>query len=257
MAKVFAIVMNKGGSGKSSLAVNLGSQLSLKRYRVLIIDMDEQRNVLLSFRQNKNTEKSIREFLLGKATLEEVAINVSTGLDVINGPNAGFSLEVGVRKSTKKDPIFTLKNRLDNIRSRYDYIIIDTPPHFGFETTLGMVASDQLIIPFIPDYYGSSALVDSLNEIEGLQKTYHPELKINCVVPFKVVKISKNHKKTINECIEFLEMKKINIAKTRVWNTTDSINSLYDEYRPPALSRKTNKLKYVYKKLMTEVLQNE
>jgi chromosome partitioning protein len=221
----------------------------------LVIDLDEQRNVLLTFQEDKNSQKDITDFLLNGAHLKDVIINVSTGLDIINGPKAGTDLEFDIREKVEKNPLMILKEKLKENKHHYQFIFIDTAPNFGFPTALGMVAADEILIPFKPDMYGSSSLIDTLNEVENLKKSLNPELKINKIIPVLVDKRSKHHKKTIEECEEFLNKSGLKMSKVKVWETKDGINTLFEENRPPILSRRSNKLKQVYKNLAQEVIQ--
>lgn len=254
MTRVFATVMSKGGSLKTSITVNVASQLSLKGYKVLVIDLDEQCNVLLSFQRGKSG-KNVTDFLVNDEKLDNVIVNVSTGLDVINGPDSGFILESEIRKKKSQNPLLILKEKIEQIKGKYNFIFLDTPPSLGFPTGLSLVACDEILIPFHPEIYGAAGLLKTINQVEDLKKSLNPDAKIKKIIPVKVDKRSKNHKKTLNECQEFLTQKGLELSKVKVWDTKDGINSLFEESRPPALSRKTNKLKQVYKNLSLEVIQ--
>ncbi|MGG0476193.1 ParA family protein [Priestia aryabhattai] len=254
MTRIFSTVMNKGGSLKTSITVNIASQLSLKGYKVLVIDLDEQCNVLLSF-QRKNAPHNINDFLVNNREIEDVVVNVSTGLDVINGPNSGFTLESEIRKKKKENPLFILEEKLEEIKGKYNFIFLDTPPSLGFSTALALVACNEILIPFHPELYGSSGLLKTIEQVEELKKSLNPDARIKKVIPVKVDKRSKYHKKTIEECEEFLSQKGLELSKVRIWDTKDGINSLFEESRPPILSRKYNKLKQVYKNLTLEVVK--
>lgn len=157
-------------------------------------------------------------------------------LYIINGPVSGIDLEMDVREKVKKDPLLILKEKLKQVQEQYDYIFIDTAPNFGFPTAIGMVAADEVLIPFKPDMYGASSLIDTLKAVDELKRSFNPDLKIKKVIPVLVDKRSKHHKKTIEECEGFLEQTGIEMSKYKVWETKDGINSLFEENRPAILS---------------------
>lgn len=256
MGKAFCVTMNKGGSLKTSLVVNLGSFLSTKGYRVLLVDLDEQQNVLLSFQQEKS-ESDIMDWIVDDIDFKEVKVNVSTNLDVVSGPYSSYEFEYEIKERVTENPLYLLKDKLTTIKDDYDFIFLDTPPSLNFCTSLGLVASDELLIPLNPEYYGSAGLIKTLKQIEDLRASVNPECRINRVIPSRVDKRSKYHKKTITDCKEFLDSIGIKMSKTIIWDTKDSINSLYEESLPPTLSRKANKLKRVYSNLAFEVIRDE
>lgn len=256
MAKVFSVVMNKGGSLKTSIVVNLGAFLSTKGYRVLLVDLDEQQNVLLSFQQEK-ADSDIMDWLVDDVDFKEVKVNVSSNLDVITGPYSSYEFEYEIKERVSEDPLFLLKEKLTTIKDDYDFVFLDSPPSLNFCTSLGLVASDELIIPLNPEYYASAGLIKTLKQIEDLRTSVNPDCKINRVIPSRVDKRSKHHKKTLKDCKEFLDSNGIKMSKHIIWDTKDGINSLYEESLPPALSRKTNKLKRIYSNIGFEVIRDE
>lgn len=254
MVKVFTIVMNKGGCLKTSIATNLGGQLSLNRQRVLLIDLDEQQNVLLTFQQKK-TKYDVIDWLTEGADFNDIKVNVSTGLDVINGPSSTYLLEKKIKEMKRQKPLDILKEKIQEIKNDYDYIVIDTPPSFSFSTSMGMAAADDLIVPFQPEMYGSVGLIKTINQINELKTSVNPNVQIKRVVPTKIDKRSKHHKATLKQCKEFLDKNGIVMSINKIWDTKDGINSIFEESRPPVLSRRSNKLKQVYKNLTREVVK--
>ena len=254
MARVFTTVMNKGGCLKTSITANLSAQLSLKGYKVLIIDLDEQQNVLLTF-QKKKAEKTITDWLLNDNSFEDVFVNISTNLDVISGPDSGYILEKNIRGKMKQNPLLALKEKINGIGDRYNFIFLDTPPSLGFSTALGLVAANEILVPFQPELYGAAGLIKTIKQVEDLRKSLNPEARIKKVIPTKVDKRSRNHRQTIEQCEQFLSNNGLEMSKVKIWDTKDGINSLFDESRPPVLSRKHNKLKQVYSNLTMEVIK--
>lgn len=254
MARVFTTVMNKGGCLKTSITANLSAQLSLKGYKVLVIDLDEQQNVLLTF-QKKKAEKTVTDWLINDDDFDDVFVNVSTNLDIVTGPESGYLLEKNIREKRKQNPLLILKEKINEIGDRYNFIFLDTPPSLGFPTGLGLVAANEILVPFQPEMYGAAGLIKTIKQVEDLRKSLNPEARIKKVIPTKVDKRSKNHRQTIEQCEQFLSKNGLEMSKVKIWDTKDGINSLFAESRPPVLSRRHNKLKQVYFKLTMEVIE--
>ncbi|UKS67701.1 ParA family protein [Rossellomorea marisflavi] len=247
---MYTTVMNKGGCLKTSITTNIGSQLSLQGKKVLIIDLDEQRNVLMTFQIN-NTEFDIENWLLNEVEFDSVKVNVSSGLDIVNGPQSLYKFEKKIKEANVG--LSVLKEKIDEVREQYDYVIIDTPPSFSITTSIGMAAANELLVPFQPEMYGSAGLVRTIDQIDDMKANVNPDARIKRVIPTKIVKRSKHHRKVVQECEQFLSSKGIELSKVRIWDTMDGVNSIFEEKRPPVLSRKSNKLKQVYRTLAKEV----
>ncbi len=157
-ARVIALVNQKGGCGKTTTAVNLGACLAVLGFQVLLVDLDPQANATVSLG-------------LEPAELPHTIYHVLTEL----GPEAGMRLEEILRSSTvpnltvapssidlaaaelelvaRMGREHVLRRKLEPLRDRYDFILIDTPPSLGLLTLNAIVASDQVIIPIQTHYY--------------------------------------------------------------------------------------------------------
>lgn len=177
MAKIVSVANQKGGVGKTTTAINLSTVLAKKGKKVLMIDADPQGNATSGVGINKDQQFSIYDVLIEdievENTLQETKIN---NLDVcpsnINLAGAEVQL-VGMENRE-----YRLKEKLDKIRDKYDYIIIDCPPSLGLVTLNSFTASDSVLIPVQCEYYALEGLGQLINTIELVKKHMNKSLYI-------------------------------------------------------------------------------
>ncbi|MEK7481310.1 MAG: AAA family ATPase [Patescibacteria group bacterium] len=178
MAKIVAVVNQKGGVGKTTTAVNLAAYLAAQGQFVLLVDLDPQGNATagLGFRR-EDIEHSLYDALVGEKGVREVVRNtLHEGLRVVPAtPNlAGANVEL-VNEPERE---YRLLRVLDEVRHAYDYIIIDSPPSLGLLTINGLVAADEVLIPVQAEYYALEGMGQLLETIRLIQEHIKPELKI-------------------------------------------------------------------------------
>lgn len=174
MTKIVSVCNQKGGTGKTTTAVNLSYALAALKKRVLLVDTDPQGNATSGVGVNKNIlNKSVYDVLLNKDSLDQVIIkNVFPQLDLvpcnINLTGAEIELVGALSRETR------LKKSLEQIKDNYDFIFVDSPPSLGLLTLNALVASHSIIIPIQCEFYaleGVSQLLNTLNLIkEGLNQ---------------------------------------------------------------------------------------
>lgn len=250
MVKTYAIVGNKGGILKTTLAVNIAAELS-KKYKVLIIDTDGQSNVGITFGiRVDDDEVTLFDCLTEGKKIEDAIINVSSNLDIVPSGR-------GMNKysHTEDRSIADLKNALGNIKANYHYIFIDTAPSINFATAQAMYAADEMIVPFQPEGYGMMSLVETIRTTAEAKEKINPELEINCVVVTKYDSKSKVHKKFLLDCKAACKRAGIRIADTKIPQTSTASTSVLEEQKPTVLSKKWYKLKGIYANLTKEVVR--
>ncbi len=143
MAKIFSIINNKGGTGKTTTALNLGAALAEKGKRVLLIDFDSQCNLSTALGVN-NTDNHIGSILLDQASLQETIVSTSN-LDLI--PASGKLSDYEFQVNNEPGREYLLKEKLETIDSNYDYILIDCAPSLGTFAINSLVAANYYIVP--------------------------------------------------------------------------------------------------------------
>lgn len=180
MGRVISLVNQKGGVGKTTSSVNLAVALALRDYKVLVIDMDPQGNASRALNSAKNQD-GIYEVLCGKLSMEN-AIQ-KTDLDrlfLISSDHhlAGLSVELFQEKNWE----FFLKNKIQDIKEKFDYIFIDCPPSLGPLTINVLTASHCFIVPLQCEYYALEGLSQLINTVRRVRESLNPDLKFQGIL---------------------------------------------------------------------------
>ncbi|AZT91577.1 ParA family protein [Caldicellulosiruptor changbaiensis] len=182
MARVVAVVNQKGGVGKTTTCVNLSAAISKKGKKVLAVDCDPQGNLTSGFGiDKKSLEKTIYDVLIGSADIKEVIIKDKfENLDILpsNVNLAGSEIEL-VSVIARE---YRLKSAIESVKSEYDYIFIDCPPSLGLLTLNALAASDSVIIPIQCEYYALEGLSQLSSTINLVRKHLNKHLEIDGVV---------------------------------------------------------------------------
>lgn len=182
MAKVVSVCNQKGGTGKTTTAVNLAYALASQGKRVLIVDTDPQGNATSGVGVNKNVlEKSVYDVLLHKSSVDEALVKeVFPNLDIlpcnINLTGAEIELVGALSRETR------LKRALDAVQDNYDYVFIDSPPSLGLLTLNALVASQSIIIPIQCEFYALEGVSQLLNTLNLVKDGLNEDLFIEGVV---------------------------------------------------------------------------
>lgn len=182
MGKIISIVNQKGGVGKTTTAINLGSYLAHLGKQVLLVDVDPQANATSGLGIDvNNLEEGIYEAIVGTRDIFDVIKKTKQKnyeLVPANPSLAGAGVElVGLPERE-----WRLLNILKKIRDNYDYIIIDGPPSLGLLTVNNLVAADEIIIPIQSEYYSLEGLGQLLETIDLVKDNLKPELLIKGAV---------------------------------------------------------------------------
>ncbi|MDP3900719.1 MAG: AAA family ATPase [bacterium] len=178
MSKIISIINQKGGVGKTTTAINLGSYLAHLGKRVLLVDIDPQANATSGLGIDQSTiESGIYESLIGDAVLSQslkrtLQDNFKVAPATMSLAGAGIELVNLPRRE------FRLEETLNNIRDEFDFIIVDSPPSLGLLTINGLVAADEILIPIQSEYFALEGLGHLLHTISLVQSNLKPNLGI-------------------------------------------------------------------------------
>lgn len=180
--KIFAVVNQKGGVGKTTTAINTASYLSEFGHKVLLVDLDSQANASSGVGLRSETiDGSIYDLLLNGSELKDVLYPTAfDNLHVIPSSRDLAGAEVEMVGLDSRETI--LKARLEPLRDYYDYIVIDCPPSLGLLTLNALVAADRTLIPVQCEYFALEGIASLINTLTMVKETYNPDLQISGIV---------------------------------------------------------------------------
>ena len=182
MAKIISITNQKGGVGKTTTAINLSAALAEADQKVLVVDFDAQINATTGLGiELEDNYKTIIDAIHNKDQARNyIKRNVKNNLDVFPGSIELSSLETELLEKENRES--ELKSVLDQLRSEYDFIIIDCPPAVGIITVNALVASDACIIPVQCEYFSLEGLKQVLSAVEIIRSGMNTELSIEGIL---------------------------------------------------------------------------
>ena len=177
MGKVISVANQKGGVGKTTTTVNLGTIIAKKGKKVLLIDADPQGNASSGLGVEKDVEYSTYDILVNDTKLEDtIQDTIIKNLKVCpaNMGLAGAEVELVSMMSREQ----RLKEKLDEIKDQFDYIFIDCPPSLGLITLNSFTASDSVLIPVQCEYFALEGLGQLLNTVNLVKKHLNKNIRI-------------------------------------------------------------------------------
>ena len=182
MGRIIAIANQKGGVGKTTTAINLSASLASLGKKVLAIDMDPQGNMSSGLGVDKNeVEKTVYDLIIGNIGIEEcIYEEVIENLDVLPSNIDLSAAEIELIGVDNKE--YILRDEVNKVKEKYDFIIIDCPPALSMLTINAMTTSDSVLVPIQCEYYALEGLSQLILTIELVQERLNPELEIEGVV---------------------------------------------------------------------------
>ena len=253
MGQIISIVNQKGGVGKTTTAVNLGSYLAHHGRDVLLVDIDPQANATSGLGiEHRNLEHGIYEAILGGKELYQVIKR--TLQDRLHIAPSTISLAgAGIELVSLEDREFRLKKILESVKEEYDYIIIDGPPSLGLLTVNSLVASDKILIPVQSEYYALEGLGQLMETIELVRENLNPDLDILGAVITMFDKRNKLSRAVMDELYKYFPNKVFRVVIPRSVRLAEapSYGRSILHYDPKSRGAVS------YEKLAREILESE
>lgn len=183
MAKVFSIINNKGGTGKTTTTLNLGGALAQIGKKVLLIDLDSQCNLSTSLGHVGTNEHHIGGLLLEKSNLQEVIVK-NEKLDLIPSSEKLLDFEFQINNEPGRE--YLLNETISEIEKDYDYILVDCPPSLGTLSINALVASNFFIVPMQAENFAFIGLDKIIDMTEKVKKRMNPRLDLAGILFLKL-----------------------------------------------------------------------
>jgi chromosome partitioning protein len=180
--RILALANQKGGVGKTTTAINLGTALAAIGEKVLIVDLDPQGNASTGLGVDRRSrEKSTYDVLVGDITLAD-AIQETSIPRLSIAPStmdlSGVELEI----ASARDRAFRLRNAIGSVASQYSYVLIDCPPSLNLLTINAMSAANAILVPLQCEFFALEGLSQLIKTVEQVKATLNPGLTIHGIV---------------------------------------------------------------------------
>jgi len=197
MGLIISIANQKGGVGKTCTVVSVGAKLNQEGFKTLLIDLDSQMDMSISLGLPET--KYTSNYVMQGKDIKKAILKLENGIDVIPASKELKSTQIALNKTD------VLSKSLPTIKSKYDFILIDTNPGMSILTINALLVSDIIIIPIQPEYLALRGLKDFTETIEQLSKRFEIKPKIKILIA--------NHDKRNKLHIEAIDMVKKHFKK--------------------------------------------
>jgi chromosome partitioning protein len=182
--RIIVVANQKGGVGKTTTAINLGTALAAVGERVLLVDSDPQGNASTGLGVGRSQRKTtLYDVLIGGRSIADAVVKTSLpGLDLVPGDADLSGVEIELSQSPRRS--FRLRDALDVIRrdGAYTYVLIDCPPSLNLLTVNALAASDAVLVPLQCEFFALEGLTQLMRTIDLVRGSLNPQLEIQGLV---------------------------------------------------------------------------
>jgi chromosome partitioning protein len=182
VAKIIAFANQKGGVGKTTSCINIAASLAAAKQKILLIDLDPQGNATMG----SGVDKSALNYTINEVLLEQVGIikaiipKTIGGYDLLAANANLTTAEVGLINKIGRE--LKLKQALEIVADKYNFILLDCPPSLNMLTLNALVAANSIIIPMQCEYYALEGLSALVNTIEQIKRSINKKLSIEGII---------------------------------------------------------------------------
>lgn len=183
MSRIIAIINQKGGSGKTTTAVNLGAYLARLDKSVLLIDLDPQANSTIHFGfKSHEIQRSVYDVMMDEKLFSNIIQHTDVDNLFIAPANINLSgVEIELAGMVGREMI--LKDAIEKIANMYNYILIDSPPSLGLLTVNALTATKEIVIPVQTEFFALEGMGKLFHTVDIVKKRLNRDLKVTGIVP--------------------------------------------------------------------------